>query len=189
MKKNFDENFNILQKEIYDITKNIDKVQKKNHQTMSKIVQKLKFINKETKPFEENTDDSLLAKINNTENIQSKSVKNLKKNNFLSTYNNNFYSKEMTNGNYKKHQPAIQLYNNYMNKATELNNNTQTNNCANKTFNNTIDNNNNSISIVKERLNINKDTINFLSKKLNMETAKNKFFFKDYFDTDKINEK
>ena len=36
MEKNFDENFNILQKEIYDITKNIDKVQKKNHQTMSK---------------------------------------------------------------------------------------------------------------------------------------------------------
>ena len=189
MKKNFDENFNILQKEIFDITKNIDKVQKKNHQTMSKIVQKLKFINKETKPFEENTNNSSLVKINNTEYIQCKSAKNLKLNNYLSTYNNkNIYSKEETNGNYKKHQPAIQLYKNYTNKITELNNNTQFNNCPNKTFNNTTDNSN-SFSIVKERLKFNKDKCNNLSKNMNMETGKKNFFFKEYFDTDKNNEK
>ena len=133
MKKNFDENFNILQKEICDITKNIDKVQKKNHQTMSKIVQKLKFINKETMPNEENTNNSSLIKINNTEYIQCKSAKNLKLNNYLSTYNNkNIYSKEVTDGNYKKHQPAIQIYKNYMNKVTDLNYNAQANNCQKK---------------------------------------------------------
>ena len=189
MQENFDENFNILQKEIYDITKNINMFQKKNHQTMSKIVQKLKFINKEMKPFEESTNNSLLANINNTENIQSKSVKNLKINNYLSTYDTkNIYSKEAINGNYKKQQPAIQLYKNYMHKITELNNNTQSNNYPNKTFNNTIDNNN-IISIMKERLNFKKDKINNVSKNMNMETAKNKFFFKEYFDTDKNNEK
>ena len=189
MKKNFDENFNILQKEICDITKNIDKVQKKNHQTMSKIVQKLKFINKETMPNEENTNNSSLIKINNTEYIQCKSAKNLKLNNYLSTYNNkNIYSKEVTDGNYKKHQPAIQLYKNYMNKLNELNNNTQANNCPNKTFNNSTDNSN-SISIVKERIKFNKDKYNNLSKNMNMETAKNHLFIKDYFITEKINEK
>ena len=189
MKKNFDENFNILQKEICDITKNIDKVQKKNHQTMSKIVQKLKFINKETMPNEENTNNSSLIKINNTEYIQCKSAKNLKLNNYLSTYNNkNIYSKEVTDGNYKKHQPAIQIYKNYMNKLNELNNNTQANNCPNKTFNNSTDNSN-SISIVKERIKFNKDKYNNLSKNMNMETAKNHLFIKDYFITEKINEK
>ena len=189
MKKNFDENFNILQKEICDITKNIDKVQKKNHQTMSKIVQKLKFINKETMPNEENTNNSSLIKINNTEYIQCKSAKNLKLNNYLSTYNNkNIYSKEVTDGNYKKHQPAIQIYKNYMNKLNELNNNTQANNCPNKTFNNSTDNSN-SISIVKEKIKFNKDKCNNISKNMNMETAKNNFFIKDYFITDKINEK
>ena len=189
MKKNFDENFNILQKEICDITKNIDKVQKKNHQTMSKIVQKLKFINKETMPYEENTNNSSLIKINNTEYIQCKSAKNLKLNNYLSTYNNkNIYSKEVTDGNYKKHQPAIQIYKNYMNKLNELNNNTQANNCPNKTFNNSTDNSN-SISIVKERIKFNKDKYNNLSKNMNMETAKNHLFIKDYFITEKINEK
>ena len=189
MKKNFDENFNILQKEICDITKNIDKVQKKNHQTMSKIVQKLKFINKETMPNEENTNNSSLIKINNTEYIQCKSAKNLKLNNYLSTYNNkNIYSKEVTDGNYKKHQPAIQIYKNYMNKLNELNNNTQANNCPNKTFNNSTDNSN-SISIVKEKIKFNKDKCNNISKNMNMETAKNNFFIKDYFITEKINEK
>ena len=189
MKKNFDENFNILQKEICDITKNIDKVQKKNHQTMSKIVQKLKFINKETMPNEENTNNSSLIKINNTEYIQCKSAKNLKLNNYLSTYNNkNIYSKEVTDGNYKKHQPAIQLYKNYMNKLNELNNNTQANNCPNKTFNNSTDNSN-SISIVKEKIKFNKDKCNNISKNMNMETAKNHLFIKDYFITEKINEK
>ena len=189
MKKNFDENFNILQKEICDITKNIDKVQKKNHQTMSKIVQKLKFINKETMPNEENTNNSSLIKINNTEYIQCKSAKNLKLNNYLSTYNNkNIYSKEVTDGNYKKHQPAIQIYKNYMNKLNELNNNTQANNCPNKTFNNSNDNSN-SISIVKEKIKLNKDKCNNISKNMNMETAKNNFFIKDYFITEKINEK
>ena len=189
MKKNFDENFNILQKEICDITKNIDKVQKKNHQTMSKIVQKLKFINKETMPYEENTNNSSLIKINNTEYIQCKSAKNLKLNNYLSTYNNkNIYSKEVTDGNYKKHQPAIQIYKNYMNKLNELNNNTQANNCPNKIFNNSTDNSN-SISIVKEKIKFNKDKCNNISKNMNMETAKNNFFIKDYFIIDKINEK
>ena len=189
MKKNFDENFNILQKEICDITKNIDKVQKKNHQTMSKIVQKLKFINKETMPNEENTNNSSLIKINNTEYIQCKSAKNLKLNNYLSTYNNkNIYSKEVTDGNYKKHQPAIQIYKNYMNKLNELNNNTQANNCPNKIFNNSTDNSN-SISIVKEKIKFNKDKCNNISKNMNMETAKNNFFIKDYFIIDKINEK
>ena len=189
MKKNFDENFNILQKEICDITKNIDKVQKKNHQTMSKIVQKLKFINKETMPNEENTNNSSLIKINNTEYIQCKSAKNLKLNNYLSTYNNkNIYSKEVTDGNYKKHQPAIQIYKNYMNKLNELNNNTQANNCPNKTFNNSTDNSN-SISIVKEKIKFNKDKCNNISKNMNMETAKNHLFIKDYFITEKINEK
>lgn len=189
MKKNFDENFNILQKEIYDITKNINKVQKKNHQTMSKIVEKLKFINKEPNPFEENTNNSSLIKINNTEYIQSKSAQNLKLNNYLSTYNNkNIYSQEATNANYKKHQPAIHLYKNYMSKIAEINNNTQINNYPNKTFHNTIDNNN-IISIVKEKLNFNKDNNNNLSKNMNMETSKNNFFFKDYFDIGKTNEK
>jgi hypothetical protein len=140
-------------------------------------------------PYEENTNNSSLIKINNTEYIQCKSAKNLKLNNYLSTYNNkNIYSKEVTDGNYKKHQPAIQLYKNYMNKLNELNNNTQANNCPNKTFNNSNDNSN-SISIVKEKIKLNKDKCNNISKNMNMETAKNNFFIKDYFITEKINEK
>ena len=155
---------------------------------MSNIVQKLKFINKESKLFEETSNNSLLVK-NNTENIQSKSFQNLKLNNYLSAYNtNNIYSRVSTNANYKKHQPAIQLYNNYMNKITEFNNNTQINNRSNKTLNNTIDNSN-SFSFMKERLNFNKDKSNNLSKNMNMETVKNNILFKGNFDIDKNNEK
>ena len=180
MANKIEENYNLLQKEINDITKNIHKVQNKNHKTMSTIVEKLKYIEKDIKPLEENglSNDNLFlfTKMNQTEFIQNngKNIQNLKINNYLRTYNNNissrFWHRTYKNNNYKKYQPVIQLYKNYkINSKSNINFNSP----PNKKYNNTIDN---CITIAKDKFFINKARSN-----IKEEKDFNNVFYKDSF--------
>ena len=172
MANKLEENYNLLQKEINDITKNIHKVQNKNHITMSTIVEKLKYIEKDIKPFEENglSNDNLFlfTKMNQTEFIQnnSKNLQNAKINNYLRTYNNNISSR-FKHRTYKNYQPVIQLYKNYkINSKSNINFNSP----PSKKYNNTIDN---CITITKDKFFINKARSNIKEEK--------DLFFKDSF--------
>ena len=181
MSTKLEENYNLLQKEIYDITKNIHTFKNKNHQTMSKIVEKLKYIEKDMKPIEQNSESNekllIFSKINQTEyeSNTDKIIKNPNLNNYLKTYNNNislrFKQRINNNTNYKKYQPIIHLYKNYKdNNKSNINFNSPPNK---KKCNNTIDN---CITIAKEKF-----FINNTKSKIN-EDKLSKLFFKDCFD-------
>ena len=189
MANKLEEHYKLLQNEIYDITKNIHKVKKKTHHTMSTIVKNLKYITKEIKPVEVSSESNenlfMLTKMNQTEyaTINNKNLKNLKYNNYLRTYSNQNSSKIKqiinTKANYKKYQPVIHLYKNYKN-----NNNKSCinfNSPPNKKFNNTIDN---CITVAKDKFFVNRTSCN-----VNNENNSNKLFFKDSFDIAKNNNK
>ena len=181
MTNRLEENYNLLQKEIYDITKNIHIVKNKSHKTMSKIVEKLKYIEKDMKPMEQNLESNenllLFTKMNQTEyeSNTDKNIKNPKLNNYLKTYNNNisfrFKQRIDNNTNYKKYQPVIHLYKNYKNNNKS---NINFNSPPKKKCNNTIDN---CITIAKEKFFLNNTKSNIKN-----EIKYNKLFFKDCFD-------
>ena len=180
MTKNLEDNFNILKKEIYDITKNIHKVRKKNHKTMSHIVQKIKYISKDLKPIEDSIEssDNLLNNnnINGEYTLNKEKNKIINYNNYLRTYNNN---KSHIKTNYKKYQPIIYLYKNYKKDAKNIINFNSPPN-SNKHYNNTIDN----------CITLGKDKFFFGRAKSNTnDDNNNKLFFKDSFDIRKKHDK
>ena len=102
MTNNLENHFYFLQREIYDITQNINKVRNKNHKTVSHIVDKIKNFSQDLKPFDLSieSNDSLLC-ITKNNNCRHKY------NNYLKTYTNRT--------NYKKYKPVIHLYKSYKN--------------------------------------------------------------------------
>ena len=181
MRNKLEENYNLLQRKIYDITKNIHKVQNKNHKTMSTIVEKLKYIEKDEKPSLEesglsNDNIFLMTNMNKTEYAPrtENNIQNLKLNNYLRTCTNNIssrFKKKINNNNYKKYQPVIHLYKNYKNDNKS---NINFNSPPNKKYNNTIDNCN---TVAKDKFFLNKT-----KSIINKENDFNKLFFKDSFD-------
>jgi len=185
MENNLEEHYNLVQKEIFNITENIYKVKNKNHRTMSKIVENLKYFSNQIKPLEGSIESNdnifLLSKMNFTEIaskkgkkiINNKNNKNIKLNKYLKAHSNNisstFNERINTNTNYKKYQPIIHLYNNYINNNKS---NINFNSPPNKKHNNTIDN---CVTITKDKFFYNR-TQNNVNKDNN-----NKLFFKDSF--------
>ena len=179
MTKKLEEHYDLLQKEIYDITKNIHKVKKKNHKTMSKIVKKLKYIAKDYQTFSESieSNEDLLLFTNANQFAVSTLINNgenqNKFNSYLTTYNNissKYKERNNINTSYKKYQPMIHLYQNYKNNTNNINFNSPPNK---KTKNNTIDN---CISIPKERFFSNRAKSGILDENINY-----KLFHKDLF--------
>ena len=180
MEKYLEDNYNLVQKEIFNITENLYKVKNKNRKKMSKIVENIKCFSNQLKPLEKSNDshDNIFSKINKKK-YESKNDKT-KNINQLNTYLKSCYNKGSTiskerintnntnNTNYKKYQPIIYLYKNYKNNHKNINFNSP----PNKNNNKTIDNCNN---IAKNKFIYNRTQSNM--KKNN----NNKIFFKDSF--------
>ena len=198
MNKRFAEHFELLQREIFDISENIHKVKKKNHRTMSTIVEKLKYINnnKDATQTDDNTENNKNkcsnTNIANTDytSVIKKIKKNVKLNNYLTTYNNMISQRlnEKIN-NYRKCQPVIQLYKNYKNNDNSIfYNDENLNSLNNKTYNNMK---NYYINSNKQKF-FKNDINNNISNNIKIEKNKNNLndlYLKDYFDIGKENEK